>query len=167
MRNRKSRFARIVVLTVALTLVPGGAMAVDRDSVEVRELRTNSLSEPLSVSGRAPLFSWQLDSDRRGVRQSRYEVRVASPPPESLGQRRGESGQSVDVAVRRSGAEAVHPVTWTVRVTDERGRRSDWSRPATFETGPLSAQDWTPSGSAPTPRSARSGPTTPSTSTSR
>jgi alpha-L-rhamnosidase len=117
-------------------------MAVDRDSVEVRELRTNSLADPLAVPARTPLFSWQLDSDRRGVRQSKYEVRVTSSAGKVWDSGEVRSAQSVDVAYGGPALTAFTRYQWAVRVTDERGRRSDWSRPATFETGPLSAQDW-------------------------
>jgi alpha-L-rhamnosidase len=140
---------RTVALTAALTLlVPGGAMADASPSVEVRELRTNSLAEPLAVPGRTPLLSWQLNADRRGVEQSRYEVHVASSPsrldrPDVWDSGEVRSGQSLDIPYGGPALTAFTRYYWAVRVTDDDGRRSGWSRPATFETGPLAASDWT------------------------
>ena len=45
--------------------------------LQVVNLRCEYRSNPLGLDVVAPRFSWSLDSDRRGVEQSRYEIEVA------------------------------------------------------------------------------------------
>ena len=71
-----------VSLTAALALISQGVLAdagpPPRTTPLVSQLLTNNLTDPIGVSGETPRLSWQLNADRRGVSQQRYEVHVAS-----------------------------------------------------------------------------------------
>ncbi|HEY9394363.1 MAG TPA: alfa-L-rhamnosidase, partial [Nocardioides sp.] len=139
-----------VVLSPALPPLAASAVpsteSVGSDPV-VSELRTNALVDPLGIATSAPTLGWQLDSDRRGVTQKAYQIRVASSErrltsPDVWDSRKVKSGQSVDV---RYAGPALKPRTdyvWSVRVWDDDGVVSAWSEPATFATG-LGKEAWT------------------------
>ncbi|MFE7224906.1 family 78 glycoside hydrolase catalytic domain [Nocardioides sp. NPDC057577] len=141
-----------VVLSPALPPLAASAVPSTEDVASgsvpvVGELRTNALVDPLGIATAAPTLGWQLDSDRRGVTQKAYQIRVASSErrltsPDVWDSRKVRSGQSVDV---RYAGRALKPRTdyvWSVRVWDDEGVASAWSDPATFSTG-LGEQAWT------------------------
>ncbi|MDQ4109728.1 MAG: family 78 glycoside hydrolase catalytic domain [Actinomycetota bacterium] len=152
----RRHIAGLVTATLAVVLSPAlpplTASAVpSTESVGsvpvVSELRTNALVDPLGIATTAPTLGWQLDSDRRGVTQKAYQIRVASSErrltsPDVWDSRKVRSGQSVDV---RYAGPALKPRTdyvWSVRVWDDEGVASAWSDPATFATG-LGDEAWT------------------------
>ncbi|MFI6962209.1 family 78 glycoside hydrolase catalytic domain [Streptomyces sp. NPDC050255] len=113
----------------------------------VGDLTTNTLDDPLGLALTAPTLGWQLDSERRGVTQRAYQIRVASSAgrladPDVWDSGKVTSRQSVDV---RYGGPALQPRTdyaWSVRVWDDQGTASAWSEPARFGTG-LGDRPWT------------------------
>ena len=151
--------ARLLTSLVATTAVVVGllaapvatgvatASAAEGPAPEATSLRVNGLSDPLGIGGEDPLLSWTMDADRRGVTQEAYQVRVATSEA-SLGtdpvwdSGKVASGQSVDVAYDGPALQSQQPYVWSARVWDDAGRVSDWSEPATFETGILDAGEW-------------------------
>ena len=107
-------------------------------------LRCNSLSEPLAIDTTSPLFSWQTPCAHNGQRQTAYEIEVAS---DSLMLVRGKadlwksgkvlSSEQLHVAYGGSKLAERNLCYWRVRVWDEAGKRSPWSRPTRFAVGIL------------------------------
>jgi alpha-L-rhamnosidase len=94
-------------------------------------------------------LSWRLQDDRRGARQTAYQILVASRP--ALLERNSgdlwDSGKVATdqcVAVRYAGSPLVSETTycWKVRVWDKDGQSTAWSEPATFLTGKVRPDDW-------------------------
>ncbi len=113
----------------------------------MHNLRTNTLTDPLGIAAGAPRLSWQLDSDRRGTAQTRYQVRVATSParlsrPDAWDSGVVRSDRSVDVEYAGAALTPYTQYFWSVRVWDEQGRATRWSDPATFETAQLKPADW-------------------------
>jgi len=131
------RCLAIVVAVLAALVTPSGAAAAE-ERVSVSDLLTNGLEDPLGIGGEDPRLSWQLDSDRRGVKQTAYQVRLAGV----WNSGRVNSRRSVDVRYAGPPLASHTEYSWSVRVWTERGV-SDWSDPATFETGLLSPDEWT------------------------
>jgi len=118
--------------------------------VEIVDLRTESLVDPVGLDVDRPRLSWRMETsepNRRGLRQKGYRILVAS----SLSLLRGEKGDLWDT--REVASSQSHGIEyagktlpanaeawWKVEVTDERGRRV-WSAPARWTTG-LRADDW-------------------------
>jgi hypothetical protein len=48
--------------------------------VHVIDLRCEYLTDPLGIDARQPRLSWRLQASARGVRQTAYQVQVASDP---------------------------------------------------------------------------------------
>jgi alpha-L-rhamnosidase len=119
---------------------------------EVTDLRTEYKENPLGIDTPRPRLSWRLRSDRRGVVQSAYEIRVARTARglRSRGGRLWESGKVVsDESTHRPyegpPLESRQRYFWQVRVWDEADRSSGWSAPAWWEMGLLAPVDWTAS----------------------
>jgi alpha-L-rhamnosidase len=141
----------LAAISAALALV--STSAAEPTLREPAVPRCEYLADPQGIDVARPRLSWQLaptDANVRGVRQTAYQVLVASTA-ERLARHEGDrwdSGrvtrdQSVQVEYNgrplTSGAECY----WKVRVWDGAGRPSAWSRPARFSMGLLQPADWT------------------------
>jgi len=134
-------WAAAVVLTTALNAIADTRLAV-------KNLRCEYKSDPLGIDVRKPRLSWELTSTERGVLQTSYEIRVAASETElAKGKTLWESGkQSSDASnqVEYSGPafESRKIYYWQVRVADNRGHLTGWSKAARWETGLLEPTDW-------------------------
>ena len=118
-------------------------------SVSITALRCNRRIEPVGVDDPTPAFSWQLHSRRRNVRQTAYQVLVASEPnllhtgkPDLWDSGRVDSDQSLYVAYQGKPLRPSQRYFWTVRAWDERKEECKRSAPATFVTGLLAEKNW-------------------------
>ncbi|GAA0573006.1 family 78 glycoside hydrolase catalytic domain [Kribbella sandramycini] len=142
------RHLRWVCLALAALLVTPVSPAAATPAPDVHNLRTNALNEPLGIAANAaPRLSWQLDSDRRGTAQTRYQVRVATSErklarPDAWDSGVVRSNRSIEVPYAGAALKPYTQYFWSVRVWDESGRASAWSRVATFETAQLQPADW-------------------------
>lgn len=132
-----------IILTTSTPTTAGAAVPDQHVRPVVSHLTTNSLTDPLGITGSAPLLSWQLDAARRGVTQQRYQVRVRSGTATVWDSGEVGSAQSLDVRYAGPALTAYTRYLWSVRVWDDRGTPSAWSPQASFETGPLAPSDWT------------------------
>ncbi len=104
---------------------------------------------PLGLDIPRPRLSWILESDRRGARQSAYQILVASSA-EKLAAEQGDlwdsgkvaSDQSVNVEYGGRPLASGERAWWTVRVWDGDGQPSAYSEPAFWEAGLLDRAEW-------------------------
>lgn len=107
------------------------------------------IENPLGIDVLVPRLTWTLTANQRNQRQSAYELMV-SDNLNTIQQFQGnmwtsgkvQSSQTVLVEYK---GEALKPFTryyWCVRVYDQKGEASSWSKPAWFETAMLNAKDW-------------------------
>ncbi|QYJ14959.1 Alpha-L-rhamnosidase [Rubrobacter xylanophilus DSM 9941] len=137
--------ALVVVLPRAGVSEEGGAVG----SVRVTGLKSEYVRNPVGIDTERPRFSWRLESGRRGVAQSAYQLLVSSDKSK-LAAGIGDvwdsgkvaSSRSVNVAYGGGELESGVRYYWKVRVWDEEGGVSGWSRPAFFEMGLLDPSDW-------------------------
>ncbi|MGM9759054.1 MAG: family 78 glycoside hydrolase catalytic domain [Parabacteroides sp.] len=113
-------------------------------------LRCEYMTSPLGIDNRRPLLSWQMNSQTRDAAQSGWQVMVASsrelleagtPDLWDSGRRDGR-----DIRVEYDGKE-LQPFSrcyWKVRIWDEKGNVSRWSKTAQWAMGALDAADWSP-----------------------
>jgi alpha-L-rhamnosidase len=144
--GRRCRRAALLVLLFAAS----GGLALA--GIQPFDLRAEYAAEPLSLDTTAPRLSWQLKSterDRRGQRQTAYQVLAASSP-DRLAAGDADLWDSGVVASDAT-TQVVYggaPLTrrqrcyWKVRVWDERDLPSEWSDTASFRIGLLDADDW-------------------------
>jgi alpha-L-rhamnosidase len=103
-----------------------------------KNLRCEYFVNPLGIDSPRPRLSWQLDDERRGARQTAYQI-VAEGLWDS-----GQVGseQSVHVEYAGPALKSRQRVQWKVRRWDADGKPSPWSEPASFEMGLLEKSDW-------------------------
>ena len=115
----------------------------------VHNLRCEQLENPAGIDSTQPRLSWTLESDRRGERQTAYQILVASSES-NLREDKGdlwdsgkvESNQSIQLSYAGKPLASSQECFWKVRVWDSEGKVSGWSRPALWTMGLLDARDW-------------------------
>ena len=125
------------------------ATAFVHAAVSVDSLRCEHLENPLGIDVTQPRLSWILESSGRDVKQSAYQILVASSERQlTHGQGdlwdsgRVESDQSIIVPYAGKSLVSREACFWKVRVWDAAGKPSAWSKPALWSMGILSADEW-------------------------
>lgn len=118
-------------------------------SVRVTRLLTEYLSNPLGIDNPSPCFSWRIESDKRGVTQSAYQIQVASErrlleagKPDMWDSGKVSSDQQVAVAYAGKPLKSRSAYYWRVRVWDQQDSPSEFSDIASFEMAFLDSSDW-------------------------
>ncbi len=158
MISRRNILAGATATVVAATAgsVPAAAAPASRQvpartrgsGLRVAAPTVEYVQHPLGLDAQRPRLSWPLVSEQVSVRQSAYQVRVATSPsgltrPDVWDSGKVMSGESVLVPY---GGPALKPRTryhWSVRVWDGDGHVSGWSAPSWWETGLMEAGRWT------------------------
>ena len=146
MKNLKKKIvAMACAMAVALVCA---AVGRGDSTLAVKKLRCEYKVDPMGIDVRTPRLSWELVSAEKGVLQTSYEVRVGeSEAALAKGKVIWDSGtQASDASIQ---VEYAGPAMasgriyfWQVRVADNHGHLSDWSKAARWETGLLDAGDW-------------------------
>ncbi|HEY8660959.1 MAG TPA: family 78 glycoside hydrolase catalytic domain [Hanamia sp.] len=113
--------------------------------VKVENLLTENLINPIGLDVQQPRFTWQLESNKRNVAQTAYEIKVnGSSKNAGSGWSSGKilSDQSVQVSYEGKPLQSGQKYSWQVRVWDNAGKASSWSDPAYFQTGFFNLSDW-------------------------
>ena len=122
------------------------------DSTAPAILETDNLSLPLGIDDIAPRFSWQLQDERRGARQSAYEIQVAtrrellaSGRPDAWDSGQVVSEQSTGVTYQGTALKSSTRYYWRVLAWDRDSKPYPLSEVSWWETGLLSDSwhgDW-------------------------
>jgi len=111
-------------------------------------LRCDYAVNPLGVDSANPQLSWQLAGDARGARQTAYQIVATTnenePALNALVWDSGkvESDATLQISFPGEKLKTAEPIFWKVRVWDENGKPSAWSKTATWTTGVLHKDDW-------------------------
>jgi predicted outer membrane protein len=112
------------------------------------DLKCALIENPLGYD-RRPQLSWKLDDMRQGARQTAYRM-LAATSVDALTPGKADVRDSGKVVSDRSHLVAwkgTAPVSgqrihWKVKVWDQDGVDSPWSKPAWIEMGLLKPEDW-------------------------
>ena len=126
--------------------------ARETEFMRVTDLTCEYLVNPLSVDVLQPRLAWkiiQTDLAKKGQFQTAYQIIVASSK-KILDDNQGDlwhtgkvkSSQSIQIIYEGNELKTMQACWWKVRVWNNRGEVSDWSEPATWRTGILSADQW-------------------------
>lgn len=133
---------RIIFLLAAVATLGMTGCAGKEEKISLEKLRVCHLENPIGLDIENPTFSWQMESDERGVYQTGYQILVADSE-KNLKKKEylwdsGEVKDSLSVGISYAGAalEAKKRYYWQVRVWDQEGKTylSDINY---FETGLL------------------------------
>jgi alpha-L-rhamnosidase len=128
-----------------------------RQAADVADLRCEYLDNPLGMDVEKPRLSWIIESDRRGERQTAYQILAASSD-ERLKKDQGdlwdsgkvESDQSIQVEYNGKPLGSQMRCFWKVRLwtgsvlnpESQNSNPSAWSKPASWTMGLLKPEDW-------------------------
>jgi alpha-L-rhamnosidase len=142
--TRRLRVAAAGVLPLTLlvlTLTAGPAAQASSPVPLVGSLTTGNMTDPLGIDTSQPQLGWITTSAARGVSQSKYQIRVARDENSLVSDHNlvwdsqiVDSGQSFDVSYGGPALASRTRYYWQVRVWDNHGSASGWSKPAWFET---------------------------------
>ena len=111
-------------------------------------LRCEYRVQPLGIDVIKPRLSWEMQTERRGARQTAYRILAASQPERLTADNADvwdsgkiESDQSVHVAYQGADLQSRQRVYWRVTVWDEANTPMD-SDASWFEMGLLQRSDW-------------------------
>jgi alpha-L-rhamnosidase len=118
-------------------------------SLSIADLKCEYATNPIGLDIKRPNFSWEVESEVRGVMQSAYQILIADSP-EKLAEEDGNVWNSGKVSTSRAagisykgiGLVSGERYYWKVRIWDSHGVVSDYSKPAFFEMGLLNEEDW-------------------------
>ncbi len=114
--------------------------------VQVQNLTTENLINPIGLDITQPRFSWQLVSTKRNVMQTAYELKVATNPAikgkDTWTTGKINSDQSVLIPYAGTPLKSGTRYYWQVRVWDNQGNASAWSTPAWWQAALLDSSDW-------------------------
>ena len=104
-------------------------------ATSVKDFRVQHSDRPLSVEDRHPVFSWRMESDERGQRQTAYllSVRRDVDGSELWNTGKVESSQSVDIPYQGVALQAEKSYSVKLTVWDRNGQSYEAS--TCFETG--------------------------------
>ena len=118
-------------------------------SLEIVGARCESLDDPIGLDTLEPRLSWLMESDRRGQKQTAYQLLVATSP-DKLNQDIGdlwdtgkvESDQSIHIRYAGRPLLSLMDCHWKVRVWDRDGNPSEWGSSSRWRMGLLEPDDW-------------------------
>ena len=117
-----------------------------KENLAVTDLKSDYAVEPIGIDNTAPILSWKLSSDVRGVVQKDYRVGVASTAQKAAagqfdiwdsGLQKSEE-QAVTVSAKLTEKTGYY---WRVTVSDNKGNQAE-SEVASFETGFFEDSKW-------------------------
>lgn len=117
--------------------------------VQVNNLLCENRTNPTGLDIIKPRFSWQLESDKRNVMQAAYEIRVSDDSTFLSKENRLDwnsgkvlNDQSVHVPYLGKQLESGKKYYWQVRVWDNSGNASGWSKRSYWQMGLLDKSLW-------------------------
>jgi alpha-L-rhamnosidase len=140
---------RKLFIASMILMVLGISMACSGDGLRVGSVYCENGEDPAGVPTNDLRFSWKLESGERNVMQTAYRLVLADGHSRSFGEEdllwdsgRIPGSQSILVPCGAPPLEAGNVYCWKVKVWDNRGNESPWSRTGSFISGLESEGDW-------------------------
>jgi alpha-L-rhamnosidase len=130
------------LLTLSLCLILGSSCFAQ---LSTGKLLTENEDEPISIDTKAPRFSWQVVAgSAKNVLQSAYKIRVYTAADNKLlwESEKASDSQSIYVPYKGPALQSGAAYVWQVKIWDNKGRTSPWSKKAVWRMGLLSPADW-------------------------
>jgi len=155
MSKRMAKLFAVSAATLGVMLAGSGLTLPARSRTrgsevgEPKGLLCESLTEPLGMDATHPRLSWKLTDNRRGARQTSYEIQVASSEATLAGGQADvwdsgkiESAASLGVAYAGPTLMASRRYYWRVRAWDQDGKPYPPSGISWWETGLMGQKNW-------------------------
>ena len=121
----------------------------EKITLKISDLKCEYSTNPIGMDILSPQLSWKIESEKRGIVQSAYQIVIADSP-ENLTKNIGNiwdsgtiaSSKSIGISYSGSELKSRKRYYWKVRIWDSNNTISDWSESAFFEMGLLNQADW-------------------------
>ncbi len=147
--RRLTRWMLVAGMTVVgLVAQAGHAVVVESKAMRAgspMKLRVDDLANPLGLDHATPRFSWVLQDNGRGAKQTAYQIQVSSKKDGSADvwdSGHVSSGQSVGVVYQGPTLTPSTRYYWKVMAWDKDGKEYPASETAWWETGLMSQENW-------------------------
>lgn len=138
---------KIALFIAVFTLIT--LSTCNQENILIKSLYCENLINPVGIEKSNPRFSWILESQKRNRFQGGYRILV-SGSKKNLKNNNGdiwdsekiESNQSVLIDFKGNALKPATRYFWKVKIWDQDGKESDWSKPGTWVTGLFRADDW-------------------------
>ena len=102
--------------------------------ITVTSLKTEGQTNPVGLDVVQPRFSWVLESTKRNVRQTAYEITVRQEKKQVWSSGKVASENSIHVPYAGTSLESGKKYSWQVKVWDNQGSKVATSTESTFQT---------------------------------
>ena len=136
----------VKLFTIALLISSFAAFGAK--NTNVTELVCEYHINPIGIDILKPRLSWKITSTETNVMQSAYEIKVTDQTAKGKilwNSGKISSDKSVNIEYGGPELKSMQRVYWQVRVWDNNGKATDWSKPAFWEMGILKPELWTAS----------------------
>jgi alpha-L-rhamnosidase len=137
----KKLFLASLALAMSSAFVFAQSKAVDP--------KVENAINPVGIDVSKPVFSWKLQSDKRNVIQTAYEIKVAKDAGSLSSDKnllwtsgKVSSDKSLYVEYAGPAVESGQKYFWQVRVWDNSGKASPWTSVSSWQMGMLKSSDW-------------------------
>lgn len=134
MRNKILILSLLLLVVVALFIF-------QKKSFEINNLSCEMSDSPNAVSTKTPRLGWQISSDKNGTYQTAYQIeifeKVNGKEEKIWNSDKVISGKSQNIIY--DGNTILEPLksyTWRVKIWDEKGKSSNWSKRGNFRLAP-------------------------------
>ena len=140
-------FIIVIVIFSSINIASREVVSALSDGVTLYDLEVEYFSNPTGLGESEPRLSWKLESKKRNILQTAYQIQV-SKKADFAGKNivwdtgRIRSDKSVHVTYKGPEPVSRQRYYWRVRVWDNHNRQSDWSDTAYWEMGLLNRDDW-------------------------
>ena len=137
----------ILTLLLCLLAVTFSAAKKKENPVRVTDLRTEHLTNPMSIDTPTPRLGWRIEADVNDVTQTGYHLIVASTREKAerlegdLWDNTVQTPQSQWISYDGKTLRSNTPCYWRVKVMTTKGE-TDWSAIAYWNVGLLTESDW-------------------------
>lgn len=141
----KTRIFIILLSMVSLTI--SSANKKKALQINITDLKTERLVNPMSIDTRTPRLGWRLESNVNDVKQTCYHLLVSSTPEKAqaldgdLWESIVDTDQSQWISYQGKPLRSNTRCYWRVKVSTNKGD-SDWSDVAMWNVGLLYEADW-------------------------
>jgi alpha-L-rhamnosidase len=139
---------KIFIYVVAFCAAPFFYACGSGNKVEVFDLKTENLTNPLGLESKQPRFSWKLQSRERGVIQEAYQIIVASTEAQlnkNIGDLwdsgKTDSRETILIPYRGQPLSGRKTCFWKVKVWTNKGETTSTEK-ALWTMGLLDPSDW-------------------------
>src|SRR5579859_1676310 len=149
MTRQRSAMRPFLIASVITAIVLLNGSALQAEIGAPTHPRCESMDNPLGIDVVHPRFSWWMQNEARGAKQSAYQIQVASSE-EGLSKGEAdvwdsekiENSESVNVPYGGAELKSRRRYFWRVRVWDQDGKPSPYSAIQWWEMGLLAKEDW-------------------------